>query len=53
MGSISLDKYNYGYTDQSHLLRDFKKYHGMLPGEAYEFSRRGLGGSQAILEDKK
>ena len=52
--SSVLDYSNYyGYTDQSHLLRDFKKYHGMLPGEAYEFSRRGLGGSQAILEDKK
>ncbi len=24
----------YGYSDQSHLLNDFRKYHGMTPGQA-------------------
>lgn len=28
----------YGYTDQSHLLRDFKKYHSMLPKEAKAYA---------------
>ena len=25
---------SYGYSDQSHLLNDFRKYHGMTPGQA-------------------
>jgi AraC-like DNA-binding protein len=28
----------YGYTDQSHLLHDFKKYHTLLPGEAKRYA---------------
>lgn len=28
----------FGYVDQSHLLKDFKKYHLMLPNEAKEFA---------------
>ena len=28
----------YGYTDQSHLLNDFKKYHTCLPGVAKQFA---------------
>lgn len=28
----------YGYTDQSHLLHDFKKYHTVLPGEAKRYA---------------
>jgi len=28
----------YGYTDQSHLLKDFKKYHTMTPAEARTFA---------------
>lgn len=38
----------YGYTDQSHLLHDFKKYHTILPGEAkgYALSKRSKTMSQ-------
>lgn len=28
----------YGYTDQSHLLHDFKRYHTLLPGEAKHYA---------------
>lgn len=28
----------YGYTDQSHLLHDFKRYHTLLPGEAKRYA---------------
>lgn len=28
----------YGYTDQSHLLHDFKKYHMLLPSEAKRYA---------------
>lgn len=28
----------YGYTDQSHLLHDFKKYHTVLPSEAKQYA---------------
>ena len=28
----------YGYTDQSHLLHDFKKYHSVLPNEAKRYA---------------
>jgi len=28
----------YGYTDQSHLLHDFKKYHSVLPSEARRYA---------------
>jgi AraC-like DNA-binding protein len=27
-----------GYTDQSHLLREFKRYHGITPPEAIKFA---------------
>lgn len=35
--------FRYGYADQSHLLRDFKRFHSMGPAEAkrYALSRRG------------
>lgn len=29
----------YGYTDQSHLLKDFKRFHGIAPTEAREVAR--------------
>ena len=32
--------YRYGYTDQSHLLNDFKKYHSQTPAEARAFALR-------------
>lgn len=32
----------YGYTDQSHLLHDFKKYHTLLPSEAKLYARSTL-----------
>ncbi len=32
----------YGYTDQSHLLHDFKKYHTLLPSEAKRYARSNL-----------
>lgn len=28
----------YGYSDQSHLLRDFKQYHSMLPRDAIKYA---------------
>ena len=34
--------YKYGYFDQSHLLNDFKKHHGMTPTRAIKFSRDGF-----------
>ena len=34
--------YKYGYFDQSHLLNDFKRRHGMTPAQAIEFSRGGF-----------
>lgn len=30
----------YGYTDQSHLLHDFKKHHTLLPSEAKQYALR-------------
>lgn len=30
----------YGFTDQSHLLNDFKRRHLMLPREAAVFARK-------------
>lgn len=40
----------YGYADQAHLLREFKRFHGMLPGEAYRYamSRREKYGMRKI-----
>ena len=34
----AVDKY--GYTDQAHLLSDFRKRHLMSPKEALEFARK-------------
>ena len=31
----------YGYTDQSHLIADFKKYHSLTPTAALERWRTG------------
>lgn len=28
--------YNYGYSDQAHMINDFKKYHGSTPSEAID-----------------
>lgn len=33
--------YTYGYTDQSHLIADFKKYHSMTPREALNNVKHG------------
>jgi AraC-like DNA-binding protein len=32
----------YGYTDQSHLINEFKKYHSMTPNQARLFARNQL-----------
>lgn len=32
--------HRYGFSDQSHLLHEFRKYHTMLPGEARQFACR-------------
>ena len=32
----------YGYTDQAHLLKEFKKFHTMTPGEAKRYARSHL-----------
>lgn len=37
--------HRYGFSDQSHLLHEFKKYHTMLPEEARRYAR-----SQAAVE---
>ena len=31
--------YRYGYTDQAHLLKEFRRYHGMAPEEARRIAR--------------
>jgi AraC-like DNA-binding protein len=31
--------YEYGYTDQAHLVNDFKKHHGKAPLEAFSYAR--------------
>ena len=30
--------HKYGYTDQSHLLHDFKRYHTLLPAQAKDYA---------------
>lgn len=32
--------YRYGYTDQAHLLKEFKRFHGITPKEAKEIAYR-------------
>lgn len=34
--------FRYGYADQSHLLRQFRRYHGMTLSEAVSFARVGF-----------
>lgn len=38
----------YGYTDQSHLLRDFRKYHSMNPEQAKKYAWKDVG----FLQDR-
>lgn len=38
--------YKYGYTDQSHLLREFKRYHSMDIHKAIEMAFRDVGNIQ-------
>ena len=33
----------YGYTDQAHLLNDFKRFHSMTPKKAREYARQNVG----------
>lgn len=40
--------YKYGYTDQAHLLHEFKKYHGMTPEKAKKHAY-----NVAFLQEKK
>lgn len=40
--------HRYGYTDQAHLLRDFKRFHGMTPREAKQYALRDV----AFLQEK-
>lgn len=35
--------FRYGYADQSHLLRQFKQYHGMTLSQAIAFARANVG----------
>ncbi len=35
--------YRFGYTDQSHLLRDFKRFHAMTPAQARRRAFDGIG----------
>lgn len=44
--------HKYGYTDQSHLLHDFKKYHTLLPKEAKAYARKMAGNPVANLQYK-
>lgn len=39
--------YRYGYTDQSHLLRQFRAYHGLPLGRALALAH----GNVAFLQD--
>lgn len=34
--------YRYGYTDQAHLLHDFKRYHGVTSAKAREFAAKNV-----------
>lgn len=38
--------YKYGYTDQSHLLREFKRYHSMDIHKAIEMAFKDVGNIQ-------
>lgn len=40
--------YQYGYTDQSHLIREFKRYHSMDIREAKEYAYKNVGNIQYL-----
>lgn len=40
--------YRYGYSDQSHLCHDFKKYHSMSMSEAKAYALRNVGNIQDV-----
>lgn len=45
--------YKYGYTDQSHLLREFKRYHSMDIHSAKAIALKNVGNIQDITENKE
>ncbi|MBI6874815.1 helix-turn-helix domain-containing protein [Clostridium aciditolerans] len=40
--SFSDITYNYGYSDQAHMINDFKKYHGSTPSKSIEELNKGM-----------
>lgn len=38
--------YKYGYSDQAHLCRDFKKYHSMSMSDARKYAMQNVGNIQ-------
>ena len=42
--------FRYGYTDQAHLLRDFKRFHTMTIPQALAYARKDVGFLQEIPE---
>lgn len=40
--------HKYGYTDQSHLLREFKRYHSMDMHKARAIAFKEVGNIQAV-----
>lgn len=42
--------YRYGYTDQSHLMREFKRYHTMDIGNALRYAGHNVGNIQASFD---
>lgn len=48
--SVADAVYKYGYTDQSHLMREFKRYHTMDIGKALGYARRNVGNIQSFPE---
>ena len=38
--------YKYGYSDQAHLCRDFKKYHSMSMSDAKKYAMKNVGNIQ-------
>lgn len=39
--------HRFGYTDQPHLLREFKRFHGMTPAQARKYAYQNVGFLQA------